>query len=160
MEHDHSTRTASKAGQGAYGSFAVQLLLSAAAMYLAMYLMIASAADFYLNLNTLYMTAAMVAPMGVLMLALMPSMFPRRGLNIALYVLFGLMLVVGVWFTRQQVFVGNEEFLRSMIPHHSGAVLMCRQTKATDPEIIALCDGITRSQEAEIDQMRAILARL
>lgn len=157
--HDHS-RHSTGTGPGAYASFALQLLLSAIAMYLAMYLMIASWADFHLNLNTLYMTAAMVAPMGVLMLALMPSMYPRRRLNIALYLLFGLMLVVGIWFTRAQVLVGDEEFLRSMIPHHSGALLMCRETKATDPEIVALCGDIVRSQQAEIDQMRAILARL
>ena len=158
MEHhsDHATRQIGSA----YWAFAAQLLLSAVAMYLAMYLMIARIEDFHLNLNTLYMTAVMVAPMGVLMLLTMPSMYPRRGLNFALYAVFAVMFVAGIWFTRAQMFVGDEEFLRSMIPHHSGALLMCREADLVDAEIVALCEGIEASQQAEIEQMTGILRRL
>ena len=46
-----------------------------------------------------------------------------------------------------------------MIPHHSGAILMCREASLTDPEIVALCGQIQRSQRAEIEQMRQILER-
>lgn len=46
-----------------------------------------------------------------------------------------------------------------MIPHHSGAILMCEQASITDPEIIALCQQIISSQQKEITQMEAILAR-
>jgi uncharacterized protein (DUF305 family) len=46
-----------------------------------------------------------------------------------------------------------------MIPHHSGAILMCREASVSDPEIIALCGNIQRSQRAEIDQMKRILER-
>ena len=60
---------------------------------------------------------------------------------------------------RTQAFVGDDEFLRSMIPHHSGAVLMCEQASLTDPEIIALCDGIVRGQQEEIAQMQALLEK-
>ena len=55
--------------------------------------------------------------------------------------------------------VGNEQFLRSMIPHHSGAILMCEQASLTDPEIIALCAQIIPSQSQEIQQMQEILER-
>ncbi|WP_247784711.1 MULTISPECIES: DUF305 domain-containing protein [Bradyrhizobium] len=47
-----------------------------------------------------------------------------------------------------------------MIPHHSGAILMCQQAKLTDPEIVRLCGEIERSQRQEIDQMKAILRRI
>jgi len=47
-----------------------------------------------------------------------------------------------------------------MIPHHSGAILMCGKAKLTDPELIALCDEIIIAQEREIVQMQAILDRL
>jgi uncharacterized protein (DUF305 family) len=47
-----------------------------------------------------------------------------------------------------------------MIPHHAGAVLMCEQAPIQDVEIKALCEEILRSQRREIDQMKAILARL
>jgi uncharacterized protein (DUF305 family) len=46
-----------------------------------------------------------------------------------------------------------------MIPHHSGAILMCREASPKDPEIVRLCSGIEESQRREIDEMKAILAR-
>ena len=54
--------------------------------------------------------------------------------------------------------MGDRQFLRSMIPHHSGAVLMCREASIDDPKIRQLCEGIIASQTSEIDQMKAILA--
>jgi hypothetical protein len=163
MTDSHSSSQAhsqAHAGSRAYLSFAVQLAISAVAMYLAMYLMIASLAHFRLNLNMLYMTLAMLAPMGIAMLALMPSMYPNRRLNVALHAVFVAMLLIGVWFTREQVLIGDKEFLRSMIPHHSGAILMCEKAQISDPQIEALCAGIIQSQSQEIAQMEAILGRL
>lgn len=49
--------------------------------------------------------------------------------------------------------------LKSMIPHHSRAILVCRQANLTDPEIIELCNQIVRSQQDEINQMKGILQR-
>jgi uncharacterized protein (DUF305 family) len=60
---------------------------------------------------------------------------------------------------RTQTPVGNAQFLQSMIPHHSSAILMCQEAELTDPEIIELCDQIVKSQEEEITQMKGILAR-
>ena len=60
---------------------------------------------------------------------------------------------------RTQAGVGDRQFLRSMIPHHSGAILMCEQASLTDPEIVALCRDIVESQQAEIATMQALLAR-
>jgi uncharacterized protein (DUF305 family) len=47
-----------------------------------------------------------------------------------------------------------------MIPHHSGAILMCEQASIQDPEIQALCAAIIESQQKEIKQMETILQRL
>jgi uncharacterized protein (DUF305 family) len=50
-----------------------------------------------------------------------------------------------------------------MIPHHSGALLMCKEASLKDPELRDLCygpDGIIASQTREIKQMKAILERL
>lgn len=46
-----------------------------------------------------------------------------------------------------------------MIPHHSGAILMCKRASLTDPEIVQLCEQIVRSQTEEIAQMEAIVKR-
>jgi uncharacterized protein (DUF305 family) len=50
--------------------------------------------------------------------------------------------------------------MRSMIPHHAGAILMCEQAPTRDPEIKDLCAAIVSSQQSEIDQMKAKLAEL
>lgn len=41
-----------------------------------------------------------------------------------------------------------------MIPHLSGAMLMCRETRLTDPEIVMLCRAITKAQREDIEQMK------
>jgi uncharacterized protein (DUF305 family) len=58
---------------------------------------------------------------------------------------------------RQQAAVGDQQFLRSMIPHHAGAVLMCEQNHLRDPELQALCGRILASQQAEIELMEGKL---
>jgi uncharacterized protein (DUF305 family) len=36
---------------------------------------------------------------------------------------------------------------------------MCQQASLPDPEVLGLCEEIVRSQEQEIAQMKALLAR-
>jgi uncharacterized protein (DUF305 family) len=45
-----------------------------------------------------------------------------------------------------------------MIPHHSGAILMCQEASLRDPTLLRLCDDIVKSQRQEIDQMKRMLA--
>lgn len=142
-----------------YGKLALNLILSFLAMYLVMFAMIDGPGDFYNNINMAYMALMMVAPMAILMLWLMGSTYEHRRLNLALYVFFVALFALGFWGTRTQTPVGNSQFVRSMIPHHSGAILMCREAQLTDPELVALCDRIRTSQREEIDQMKGILAR-
>jgi uncharacterized protein (DUF305 family) len=147
-------------GTGSYKRLGVELAIDFVIMYLVMYSMIATLDHFHFNLNNVYMTLMMVAPMTVVMLVAMRSMFPSRRLNLivmaAAIVAFG----ASYYGMRTQALIGDSEFLRAMIPHHSGAVLMCEQAKITDPEILALCRQIVEGQQREIGQMEAILDRL
>ena len=149
-----------KMGGNMYGHLALETAISAVIMYVVMFVMIDSLGSFYNNVNMFYMTLMMVAPMVVIMLVgSMRSMFPNKKLN---YILVGGLAAVFFlsWgFIRWQVTGGDTQFLRSMIPHHSGAILMCQESELTDPEIIKLCDGIIKSQRQEIDEMKAILER-
>lgn len=148
-----------KSMKGSYRSFAIELTLDFIIMYLVMYTMIASLDHFYFNLNNVYMTLMMVSPMAILMLVFMRPMYPSKKTNLLIGGAAALVFAVSFWGMRTQAAVGDTEFLRSMIPHHSGAILMCREASLKDPEVLALCDGIVRSQEREIAQMKAILAR-
>lgn len=70
-----------------------------------------------------------------------------------------LLLVVTVLFTRYQTAIYDEGFMRSMIPQHSGAALMCENPRLEDPEILQLCREIIESQQRGISQMNRILER-
>lgn len=154
MERSHG-----HAMTGSYTALGLELAVEFVIMYLVMYAMIATLDHFYLNLNNVYMTLMMVAPMAIVMLVAMRSMFASRRMNLALVA--GAVLVFAASFVamRSQTSIGDEEFLRSMIPHHSGAILMCEEAVLTDREIVDLCGRIIESQRAEITQMKAILAR-
>lgn len=142
-----------------YLMLGINLLLSLFIMYVAMFAMIWTWGEFVQNINFLYMALVMWAPMAAVMLLTMRPMYPNKKLNGLLYLAFGAIFILSMIGIRQQSLVGDRQFLRSMIPHHSGAVLMCEEARITDPEIQRLCQGIIRSQTSEIDQMKAILER-
>ena len=145
--------------RGSYLALGVEMAIDFVIMYLVMYTMIATLDHFYLNINNVYMTLMMVAPMTVIMLVAMRSMFPSTRLNWIVGATAVVVFIASFAAMRTQAAVSDEEFLRSMIPHHSGAILMCEQSALTDPEIIKLCGEIVRAQREEIAQMKAILAR-
>lgn len=143
-----------------YLMFWVNMALGLAVMYLVMFSMIDGSGDFRNNLNMFYMAVAMWAPMGVFMLATMPGMYPNRRANLALYLLFVVMTATSLWATRAQALIGDRQFIASMIPHHSGAILMCREADLVDSELVSLCSEISKAQREEIEQMERIAARL
>lgn len=140
----------------------LNLVVSLIIMYFVMFTMIWSFGDFFNNLNMLYMALIMAMPMGILMLLMMGMMYPNKKLNFLLYGLFALLFILAFWAMRAQSIVGDRQFVRAMIPHHSGAILMCNRASIRDPEIRDLCfkpNGIVESQTREIAQMKAFLAR-
>ena len=143
----------------AYRSLALQTIVSGVIMYLVMFVMIDRLSSFYNNLNMLYMTLMMVSPMVVLMIVAMPGMFPSKRLNTFLLLGSAVAFFGSFGLIRTQTTIGDTAFLRSMIPHHSGAILMCREASLRDPELKSLCQDIIRSQQQEIDQMKGMLAR-
>lgn len=143
-----------------YPKLLIMAILSFVSMYVLMYSMVNTIGNVFNNFNQFYMAGMMTAPMVVFELLLMGSMYPDKRLNVVI-LLVSLITLVGFFlFIRQQTAIGDNQFLRAMIPHHSGAILMCEQSSLQDPEIQALCDSIVLSQQGEIDQMKAILQRL
>lgn len=143
-----------------YRGLAVMSLLSFGAMYVLMYAMVDRFGNVYPNVNQLYMAALMAAPMVVIELLVMWEMYDNRRANFAIIGGSLAVLVAAFLAIRVQAGVADKQFLRSMIPHHAGAILMCERASVTDPEISALCKDILSGQKREIDQMRAKLAAL
>ena len=147
---------------GHYGKLGLNLAASVVIMYLVMFAMIDTLGEFYNNLNMVYMALMMVSPMAILMLLMMRSMYHNKRLNLLLHAGFAGLFLLAFAGIRAQAAIGDVQFLRSMIPHHSGAILMCREASLDDPEIRELCfkpNGIVQSQRQEIEQMRRILQR-
>jgi len=148
---------------GAYAAYAqllVMAVLSFLSMYVLMYAMVDRVANVYSSLNQVCMAALMTAPMLIIEVVLMWDMYPANRLNVA--IIAGCTFALGLFFVliRQQTLIHDQQFLRSMIPHHAGAILMCERAPIEDSEIKALCDTIRSGQQSEIDQMKAILKRL
>lgn len=143
-----------------YGRLAAMAVLSFIAMYILMYAMVDRFANVYPNFNQFYMAGLMAAPMVIIELALMSAMYHNKRVNAAIAAV-SIVALAGFWFAiRQQTAITDEQFLKSMIPHHAGAILMCEEAKLSDADIKKLCDEIIAGQQAEIAQMKAKLDQL
>jgi hypothetical protein len=152
-EHRHMSRPHH------YARLLVMTALSFAAMYVLMYAMVDSFDGYYNNINQAYMAGLMAAAMVVIELGVMGAMYQNRKLN-AVIIVLSIAALIGCWvLIRAQAGVGDRQFLRSMIPHHSGAILMCGRGGIRGPELKDLCKSIIQSQAEEIRQMKAMLAR-
>lgn len=139
--------------QQSYRLLLVMFVLHFVAMYVLMYAMVDQINNVYLNHNQFYMAALMAAPMLLLEVLLMSSMYPKKKFNLIIVFVGTILLVGSLAFIRGQVAINDEQFLKSMIPHHAGAILMCEQANLADPEIKELCQNILSGQQSEIEWM-------
>ena len=155
--HEAPAKDGGHAGMNHYPRLLAMTGLSFVAMYVLMYAMVDTPGNVLNNINQFYMAGLMTAPMLLLELWLMGAMYPNRPLNAGLAV-GGLLVLVLCWFgIRQQVRVSDRQFVRSMIPHHAGALLMCERNRLQDADLRRLCQEIIHSQQAEIDLMKTKL---
>ena len=152
---DHANKHSGRSDH--YQKLFVMITLSFVAMYILMYSMVNGSAEVYNNINQVYMAGLMAAPMMAIELIIMRGMYTNSRLNAVL--IAGSLVAAGTFFAgiRQQRAVNDDQFLRSMIPHHSGAILMCREADIEDTRIQDLCRSIIAGQQTEIEQMKAML---
>lgn len=156
----HSVATPGRASESQYGRLLAMTLLSFGAMYLLMYSMVDSIEDVVPNSNQLYMAGLMTAAMVVLELVLMRGMYGNRNANVGILAASGLALVVFFALIRQQGGISDRQLMKSMIPHHASAILMCKRASLQDPRLRELCSSIVSGQEQEIEQLKAMLREL
>jgi hypothetical protein len=142
-----------------YRRLAAMAALSFIAMFTLMYAMVDRLPNMYPNLNQVYMAGLMTAPMVIIEILVMRSMYAQRKLNAAILGGSAVLLVALLVLIRRQTAISDHQFLMSMIPHHGGAILMCQQSSLRDPALRTLCEGIVASQQQEIEFMKARLAR-
>ena len=95
--------------------------------------------------------------MAILMLVMMPHMYPKKALN-AWIIFSAVVLFAGVLLClRTQVLVTDAQYMKAMIPHHSSAIMTSRHATISNPEVRSLADSIIASQRREIEEMKRLL---
>lgn len=158
MHQNHSNM--SNMSKSHYRHLLIMAILSFIAMYILMYAMVNTLGNVFNNFNQFYMAGLMTAPMVLIELFVMRSMYQDKKRNVLIVAASILAMLVFFLLIRQQAAISDKQFLRSMIPHHAGAILMCEQAPIQDAEIKELCRTIISSQQSEIDQMKAKLLEL
>lgn len=143
-----------------YYHLLIMIVLSFIAMFVLMYAMVDIFSNVYINVNQFYMAGLMTVPMVLIELAVMRSMYTNPKVNIVILVVSVIAFIFFFVGIRQQLVVTDTQFLRSMIPHHAGAILMCEKAPIEDPDIKRLCASIIEGQRAEIADMKTKLGAL
>ena len=116
--------------------------------------MIDNTSDFRVSLNQIYGAVFMASAM-----ILIESIYTPMPAGIwFLLITLAAASYIGI---RKQLFINDREYLKDMIPHHSMAVLTSRQRmeKGQDSTVLAIAEGILRSQQSEITTMKNILIK-
>lgn len=143
-----------------YPKFGLMLAVSFCIMYAVMFLNVDSTDHIYLSTNRLYMALLMVSPMALVMMGFMQHMYKNKKTN-ALIITISISVFIAVFaFLRNQTFVGDIQYMKAMIPHHSSAILTSQEAGITDPEVRQLADEIIKAQKEEIAEMKRMLGRL
>lgn len=143
-----------------WGKFAAMIATSVIAMFFLMYQLVYSLDHATFSLNRLVSSLLMGCVMTFIMLGFMWPMM--RGKTAKLAVVVGAFVVgAGILaINRDQTLIGDEGFMKSMIPHHSIAINNARKSDIRDPRVQRLADEIIESQVREIAEMKLLLQEI
>lgn len=137
--------------------FAAMIASSVVAMFFLMYQLIYSFDHATFSMNRLVSSFVMGCVMTLLMLGFMWKMYKGMATKVAVLVGAIVLGIILLSVNRQQVLIGDEDFMKSMIPHHSIAINNARKADIRDPRVKALADAIIEAQVREIAEMKWLL---
>jgi uncharacterized protein (DUF305 family) len=143
-----------------YSKFFVMLLISFFIMYIAMFLNMDKLRHYHTGTTRIYMAILMVAPMAVVMMLKMGKMYPNKKTNMAICLTAVIAFILVLTGLRTQTPIGDLQYMKAMIPHHSSAIMVSKHANIKDPEVKKLSEQIIQSQEKEIAEMEAMIDRL
>ncbi|WP_286751645.1 MULTISPECIES: DUF305 domain-containing protein [Sphingobacterium] len=153
--HEHAGHS-----KGNYMKLLWMAIVSYILMFFLMYAMVDTAENVVFNINQFYMAGLMAAPMIIIEILMMRKMYANSKLNMIIGGLAAVLTLLSFLCIRQQAAVGDVQFLKSMIPHHAGAVLMVEKSSLEDPEVKKLAEDIIVAQKKEIAFMKAKINQL
>ncbi|WP_256260042.1 DUF305 domain-containing protein [Winogradskyella luteola] len=143
-----------------YKKFGLMMLVSFVMMYAIMFLNVFELDHVMLSTTRTYMTLLMVAPMAISMLLFMWNMYKNTKVN---FIIIGASIVIFfgcLYGLRTQKPIGDIQWMKAMIPHHSSAILTSSNANFEDAEVQKLATDIIKAQEKEIAEMKAMIKRL
>ena len=143
-----------------YKMFSIMMAISFLIMYCIMFLNMDKLVHYHTSMTRIYMALLMVAPMAVIMMVMMGNMYPNKKLNISIIIGGIVLFIVILIGLRTQTPIGDVQYMKAMIPHHSSAIMTSKSANIKDSEVRKLADSIIASQEREIAQMENILKRM
>lgn len=156
--NEHNSSSMNK---GSYTKFVGMLVASFIAMYITMYLNTYELDHVYFSLTRFYMSCLGIATMAIIMFVAMRAMYKNKKKNIAIVVVSIGLFASALGLVRAQApIVGDVLWMKAMIPHHSIAILTSGRADIKDPQVKQLAEDIIKAQKKEIEDMKAMIARL
>lgn len=143
-----------------YWRFGAMIATSTVIMYGVMYLNTYAYEHVFWSETRAWMALVMGAVMAVIMLSFMLNMYQKKLINIAIFVGSALLFTAALWLVRSQATVGDDEYMKAMIPHHSIAILTSERAQISDPRVRKLADEIIEAQRREIAEMKYLIRDL
>ncbi len=140
-----------------WGRFAAMIATSTFIMFFLMYQLVYSIDHAMFSLNRLIASLVMGCVMTIVMLSFMWSMYKGVGTKIVVLILATLLGALFLFANRGQSLIGDVDFMKSMIPHHSIAINNAQKARINDPRVRQLADKIIEAQVREIAEMKLLL---
>lgn len=143
-----------------YWRFAAMIATSTIVMFGLMYLNTYAFEHVLWSETRLWMALVMGACMAVIMLSFMLNMYGNKLVNVTIYGGSAIAFALALWLVRSQATVGDVEYMKAMVPHHSIAILTSERAQISDPRVRKLADEIIASQQREIAEMKYLIEDL
>ncbi len=140
-----------------WGRFAAMVATSTGIMFVLMYQLVYAWDHALFSLTRFVGALVMGCVMTAVMLVFMWRMYRPDAAKIAVlaFAVIGGVALLAV--NRSQALIGDRDFMKAMIPHHSIAINNARKADIRDPRVRYLADRITRDQVKEIAEMKMLI---
>ncbi len=143
-----------------YMRFFAMIAVATVVMFGLMYLSTFAVDHLFFSQTRAWMALVMGAVMSLLMLGFMWNMHKGAGRKLTVIAAALVVLTGSLWLVRSQQTVDDVSYMKTMIPHHSIAILTSKRAHIRDPRVRKLADGIIKAQVSEIAQMKVLIADL
>lgn len=143
-----------------YLRFGAMILVSTVVMFGLMYLNTYAFEHVFYSQTRTWMALMMGGAMAVIMMLFMLKMYHSKRANLAIVAGGAVVFAASLFLVRSQATVGDVDYMKAMIPHHSIAIMTSERAHIRDPRVRRLADQIIEAQVREIGEMKHLIADL